>query len=107
VAVAGRSAGSLGADAGAFSEMADPMATTTKKAVVTAVFASLLACIMVPLELSPLSRMDQLGSRLMPKPLCGAGPLQKRRRSGPRSNLMCAQLVKITTKTRRKRGYRH
>jgi hypothetical protein len=62
VAVAGRSVGSLGADAGAFSEMADPLAVTAKKAVVTTVFVSLLARIMVPLELSPLSRMDQLGS---------------------------------------------
>ena len=94
-----------GADAGAVSELADPTAvTTTKKAAVNAVFVSLLARIMVPLELSPLSRMDQLGSRLMPKPL---------RRSVPqgsavpvRDPLMCAQLVKITTKTRRKRGYR-
>jgi len=58
--------------------MADPMAITTKKAVVTAVFVSLLARIIVPLELSPLSRMDQLGSRLTPKPLCGTGPLEQR-----------------------------
>jgi hypothetical protein len=82
VAVAGRSAGSLDADPGAFSDIADPMAVTTKKAVATAVFVSLLARIMVPLELSPLSRMDQLGSRLMPKALCGADPPQKPR-SGP------------------------
>src|SRR4029077_15015698 len=43
MAFEGRSAGSPGADPSAFSEMADPVATTTKKAVASAVFVSLLA----------------------------------------------------------------